>query len=66
MVSFNGNIRGEGSQTFGHTLRGLPFTDKCIGASGECGLLTGVQVADEDDDQRDRAYSSKFFKGRSG
>src|SRR5512140_3049037 len=30
----------------------LTFTDKCIGADRERGLLTGVQVTDEDNNQR--------------
>src|SRR5512140_2828583 len=47
-------------QAFGHTFRGLSLTDKCIRPGGECGLLTGVQMTDEDDDQRRRAGLSEL------
>ena len=62
MASFNWNNRSDSPQMFGHTLRSLTFADKCIGAGGECGLLTGVQVADEDNDQHGRAGIPEFFK----
>jgi len=32
-----------GSQSFGHTLGGLAFADKCIGDGGERDLLTGIK-----------------------
>jgi len=53
-------------QAFSHTLRRLIFTDKRIGAIGEWGILTGVQMADEDYDQRSRAGHSELFKNRTG
>ena len=59
------NARGNGSQAFGHTLRRLTLTDKCIRAGGKCGLLTGIQMADEDNDQRGRAGLAEFIQGRS-
>jgi hypothetical protein len=65
VASIKGNACGDGSQAFGHTLRRLIFADERVGAGGECGLLTGVQMADEDDDQRGRAGFPKFFKSHT-
>jgi hypothetical protein len=62
---FSTNARGREVQTFRPALRRLTFTDKRIGVSGEDGLLTGSQMADEDNDQRGRAGLSKFFKSRT-
>jgi hypothetical protein len=48
----NNNARCSISQALSHTFWRLPFADKCICASRKCGLLAGIQMADEDDDQR--------------
>jgi len=44
--------------------RHLAFTDKRIGAGGEYGLLTDVQMAGEDKDQCGQAGRAKFFNSR--
>lgn len=54
--------RSYGTQAFGHTIRRLCFTDKRIDAGGEYNLLTGVQMADNNNDQRCRASLSEFLK----
>jgi len=65
VASNNWKARGNDTQAFCHTLWRLALTDKCIRAGGECGLLTGVQMADEDNDQRGRAGLSESVKSRS-
>jgi len=50
---------------FGHTLRRLGFADKGIGPGGERGLVTGIHMADKDNDERGRAGVSEFFKSRT-
>jgi hypothetical protein len=62
VASSRTNARGNGPQAFGHTLGHFTFTNKCIGAGRESGLLTGVQMADEDNDQRGRAGPSEFIQ----
>jgi hypothetical protein len=64
VASSSTNAGGNGTQSFGHAFRRLTFTDKRIGASGQGGLMTGVQMADEDNDQRSRAGRSKFVQSR--
>ncbi len=66
LASFDRNARGDNPQAVGHTLRRFTFTDKRIGTGRECGLLTGVQMADEDNDQRGRAGFSEFSQSLSG
>ena len=56
---------GRGSQAFRHALRRLAFADKGIGPGGERGLVTGIHMADKDNDQRGRAGLSEFFKSRT-
>jgi hypothetical protein len=65
VASSSPNARGNGTQAFGHTLGRLTFTDKRIGASREGGLLTGVQMADEDNDQRGRTGRPEFIQSRT-
>ena len=50
---------------FGHPIGHFTFTDKRVGASGESGLLTGVQMADKDNDQCLRASLAEFAQRRS-
>jgi hypothetical protein len=61
VASYSPNACGNSSQTFGQALGHLTFTDKRIGPSGECSLMTGVQMADENYDQRSRAGFSELF-----
>ena len=61
----NRNARSDGSQVFGHTLRRLAYADKGIGPGGERGLVTGIHMADKDNDERGRAGVSEFFKSRT-
>jgi hypothetical protein len=49
-------------QPFGHTIGRFRFTDKRIRAGRKCGLLTGVQMADKDNDQRGRTGSAEFIQ----
>ena len=47
LTSSSTNARGNDALALHHTFWRLTFTDKHIGAGGERGLLTGVQMADE-------------------
>src|SRR5436190_1757337 len=64
LASSNPNTRGHSAQTLRHTFRHFTFTNKCVGAGRKCGLLTGVQMADEYNDQSRRASSSEFLQSR--
>ncbi len=57
--------RGGVTQVFGHTLRDFTFADNQISAGRQRSLLTGVQKADEDYDQRGRAGLAEFCQSRS-
>jgi hypothetical protein len=50
VASSSTNALGNGPQAFGHTFGRFTFADKRIGAGRKSGLLTGVQMADENDD----------------
>src|SRR5512135_3300338 len=54
VASSRTNARGNRPQALRHTLGRFPFTDKRIRARREGGLLTGVQMADKNNDQRSR------------
>ena len=62
VASSSTNARGNRPQAFGHTLGRFTFTDKRIGARREGGLLTGVQMADENNDQRSRTGLAEFIQ----
>ena len=49
-----------------HALGRLDLTDKRIGAGGDRSLLTGVQMADQDNDRRGRASIAEFVKSIGG
>lgn len=52
LASSTAKASGNGAQAFGHTFGRLAFIDKRICASRKRGLLTGVQLANENNDQR--------------
>jgi hypothetical protein len=41
----------------------LAFADKCIGAGGEGGLMAGIQMTDNDDDNRIRTGQAQLSQG---
>jgi len=65
-MSSRTNALGRGSQAFHHTVGCLTFADKGIGPGGERRLLTGIQMADEDNDDRGRAGHAQFGQIRAG
>src|SRR5690348_8372911 len=66
VASSRTNARGGNAQTFGHSLGRFTFTDKRICARGKGSLLTGVQVADENNDQRGWAGAAELIQSSAG
>src|ERR1051325_2811711 len=58
--------RGNRPQAFSHALRRFTFTNKRVSAGRECSLLTGVQMAHKNNDQRNRTGSAEFIQSCSG
>src|SRR5512135_3102276 len=48
------NVGGDRSQTFRHPLGRFTFADERIGTGGDGRLLTGIHMADENNDQSSR------------
>ena len=53
-------------QAFSYTIRHLTFTNKGVGSDGESGLLAGVQLADENYDDRVWADCPQLRQGIAG
>src|ERR1051325_1803094 len=66
VASSRTDSRGNRPQAFSHTLRRITFTNKRVSAGRECSLLTGVQMADKNNDQRNRTGSAEFIQSCSG
>jgi hypothetical protein len=62
-ASSNTDACGHGTQALGHALGRFTLADKCIRTRRERSLLTGIQMADQDDNQRGGAGSPEFIQG---
>jgi hypothetical protein len=65
VVSSNGNTSGRSAQAFSHPIGHLAFADKGIGPGRERGLLAGIQMADQDNDDRGWAGQPQFGQSLS-